>query len=226
MPRFTFATEEEGFDEHIRLSIRGYADLWNDVLSFSKYFVEDETTVIDIGCSTGKLLRAMKEKNDSDVPDCVYKGIEIEEKFFPELVDESNLQFYKMDVRNFDWAVAANNCSLVTAIFTLQFISKKYRSVIIDRIYNSLNIGGAFIFAEKTLSVDSQIEEMMTFCYYDWKRKHFSEKQILEKEVQLRHMMKLLSHDQLMSLLTTAGFSNVQTFWQNFNFSGFIAIKK
>ena len=64
MNKFTFATAEEGFDNHIDQSIRGYSNLWNDVLKFSEYFVEDETCVVDIGCSTGKLLKEMKVQND------------------------------------------------------------------------------------------------------------------------------------------------------------------
>ena len=61
MTKFTFATSEEGFDAHIDQSVRGYSNLWTDVLKFSEYFVEDGTCVVDIGCSTGKLLKAMKE---------------------------------------------------------------------------------------------------------------------------------------------------------------------
>ena len=94
MPKFTFANDEEGFDEHIQLSIPGYIDLWRDILQFSQYFVEDETTVVDIGCSTGKLLKAMQAQNNAHAPSCIYKGIEVEEDFFPELVDENNLQFF------------------------------------------------------------------------------------------------------------------------------------
>ena len=54
---FTFAHREEGFDEHIENSIRGYSNLINDVVSFSRYFVEDGTNIIDIGCSTGKMTK-------------------------------------------------------------------------------------------------------------------------------------------------------------------------
>ena len=61
MVKFTFATEKEGFDNHIEKSIRGYRDLWTDILKLSEYFVEDGTVVIDIGCSTGRLLKAMRE---------------------------------------------------------------------------------------------------------------------------------------------------------------------
>ena len=53
MNDFTFAHRQEGFDEHINSSIRGYSGLLQDVVSLSRYFVENNTNVVDIGCSTG-----------------------------------------------------------------------------------------------------------------------------------------------------------------------------
>ena len=226
MTKFTFATSEEGFDTHIDQSVRGYSNLWNDVLKFSEYFVEDGTCVVDIGCSTGKLLKTMKEQNDKFAPRCSYKGIEIEEDFFSELVDEDNLKFYKKDVRSFDWVTGAINCSLVTSIFSLQFMPKTNRQQIIDRIYECLVKGGAFIFSEKIFSNDSQLQEMMQFCYYDYKRQFYTAEELLDKEINLRHMMKPLTYDELIEMVKKAGFESIQPFWQNFNFIGIIAIKK
>ena len=225
MTKFTFATEEGGFDDHIEKSVRGYLDLCSDVLKFSKYFVEDGTTVVDIGCSTGKMLRAMKEQNDKFAPGCIYKGIELEEDFFPLLGDSENLSFVKGDIRSFDWAVGARNCSLVISLFTLQFIPKRDRQLIVNRIYQALSKGGSFIFSEKILSDAAQFEEMMTFCYYDWKKRNFDGSQILKKEEELRHMMKPLRKQELLVMLEEAGFREYQTFWQNFNFIGIIALK-
>jgi len=226
MTKFTFATSEEGFDAHIDQSVRGYSNLWSDVLKFSEYFVEDNTCVVDIGCSTGKLLKAMKEQNDKFAPKCYYKGIEIEEDFFPELIDGDNLKFYKRDVRAFEWVTGAVNCSLVTSIFSLQFMPKTNRQMIMDRIYEALVKGGAFIFSEKIFSTDSQLQEMMQFCYYDYKRQFYSAEELLDKEVNLRHMMKPLTYEELIEMVQQAGFESVQPFWQNFNFVGIIAIKK
>ena len=226
MTKFTFATSEEGFDTHIDQSVRGYSNLWTDVLKFSEYFVEDGTCVVDIGCSTGKLLKSMKEQNDKFAPKCFYKGIEIEEDFFPKLIDEENLKFWKGDVRSFDWVTGAVNCSLVTSIFSLQFMPKTNRQQIIDRIYEALVKGGAFIFSEKIFSSDSQLQEMMQFCYYDYKRQFYSAEELLDKEVNLRHMMKPLTYSELLEMVEKAGFESVQPFWQNFNFVGVIAIKK
>jgi len=226
MTKFTFATSEEGFDTHIDQSVRGYSNLWTDVLKFSEYFVEDGTCVVDIGCSTGKLLKSMKEQNDKFAPKCLYKGIEIEEDFFPKLIDEDNLKFWKGDVRGFEWVTGAVNCSLVTSIFSLQFMPKTNRQQIIDRIYEALVKGGAFIFSEKIFSIDSQLQEMMQFCYYDYKRQFYSAEELLDKEVNLRHMMKPLTYSELIEMVEKAGFESVQPFWQNFNFVGIIAIKK
>ena len=37
----TFAHRKEGFDKQIEKSIRGYSNLMNDVISFSRYFIEN-----------------------------------------------------------------------------------------------------------------------------------------------------------------------------------------
>ena len=79
MADFTFAHREEGFDEHIEKSIRGYSNLLEDVISLSRYFVEDDTNVVDIGCSTGKLTKAMIEYNEDHCSGGQYIGIEIRE---------------------------------------------------------------------------------------------------------------------------------------------------
>jgi tRNA (cmo5U34)-methyltransferase len=222
--KFTFAQRPEGFDNHIEHSIRGYSNLWNDILQYSEYFVEDDTNIVDVGCSTGKLLRAMIKQN-TFAPKANYFGIEVEPDFFDEFdrdeIEYDNLKYHRGDVRNFEF----KNCSLVTSIFTLQFIPEKQRWGILKQIYSGLNYGGAFVFAEKTISEYTKIQEIRTFTYYDYKRRHFSSDDILDKERQLRHMMKPNTRSELMSMMLTAGFSKIDSFWQNHGFTAFIAIK-
>ena len=225
MTKFTFATSKEGFDNHIDTSVRGYSQLWGDILSLSKYFVEDYTQVVDMGCSSGKLLKGMIEQNQKHIPHAQYTGIEIEEDFFGDYnMDEekyNQLSYFRGDVREFDF----QNCSLVTSIFTLQFMSPKDRQEVIKKVYDGLNTGGAFIFSEKTFSCNPRVQDMMTFMYYDYKRLNFSDKDILDKEVQLRHMMKPNTKTELYKMVQDAGFE-IHTFWQNFNFVGVIGLKK
>jgi len=218
MAKFTFATAGEGFDNHIENSIRGYNFLWNDVLSLSEYFVEDNTNVVDIGCSTGKLIKQMSEQNLFS--SCQYVGIEMEQLFFDDLVDSNKVTFFKGDVRDYNFT----NCSLVTSLFTLQFIPIKDRETIINKIYNGLNKGGAFIFSEKVFCENPRIQEMMTFLYYDFKQNNFSPEQILNKEQELRHLMKPNTEKEIINMCENVGFY-IQPFWRNYNFVGFICIK-
>ena len=44
---FSFSNFSSHFDEHINHSIRGYSDLRRDVVSISKYFIEDKTNVLN-----------------------------------------------------------------------------------------------------------------------------------------------------------------------------------
>ena len=101
--KFTFAQRPEGFDNHIEMSIRGYNDLCGDVINYSQYFVENETNVYDIGCSTGKMLKAMIDQN-LFAPKAIYNGIEIEEDFYKAYDDDEknfrNLKYFRTDVRN------------------------------------------------------------------------------------------------------------------------------
>ena len=151
MADFTFAHREEGFDEHIDWSIRGYSNLLGDVISFSRYFVENDTNVVDLGCSTGKTTERMLTHNKDHCKDANYIGVEIAEGFFDnldirkvQLKDKepwANVNFIKGDVRDYEF----KNCSLVTSIFTLQFMPKKDRETVIAKIYNGLNYGLSLI---------------------------------------------------------------------------------
>ncbi len=227
MADFTFAHREEGFDEHIEKSIRGYSNLLEDVISLSRYFVEDDTSIVDIGCSTGKLTKAMIEYNQDHCSNGNYIGIEIAEGFFKDLenradeLKEHQVDFILDDIRNYDF----ENCSLVTSIFTLQFMPKKDRLDVMKNVYKGLNDGGAFIFAEKTICQNALVQDMITFNYYDYKRKSFDTEDIMDKERTLRHMMKPNTWEELEMNLAKAGFLDVQPFWRNHAFVGALAIK-
>lgn len=231
MNDFTFAHREEGFDAHIEMSIRGYSNLHDDVVSLSRYFVDDESSVYDIGSSTGKTIAAMLNQNYSFAPMCHYVGVEYADGFEDPMnsrvkelstkYPNASISYIKNDIRN----VEIKNASLVTSIFTLQFMPRNARARVIDRVYEGLNEGGAFIFAEKTVASEARVQDMMTFTYYDYKRKSFSESDIMTKEVLLRNMLKPNTWKELEDMMYVAGFKTVQPFWQNFMFVGAIAIK-
>ena len=231
MADFTFAHREEGFDEHIEKSIRGYSQLMSDVVSLSRHFVEDDTNIVDIGCSTGKMTQRLLEENQDHCVEANYVGVEIAEGFFNDLdkrhedIMKNNswakVDFIKDDIRNYKF----KNCSLITSIFTLQFMPKRYRKLVVKRIYDGLNCGGAYIFAEKTMCENALVQDMITFNYYDYKRKSFTTEDIMDKERTLRHMMKPNTWKEIEGMLTEVGFSVIQPFWRNHASIGALAVK-
>ena len=218
---FSFSNYAENFDDHIGNSIRGYSDLRSDVVSLSKYFVENDTTVLDIGCSQGTILKQIRE-NSEHAPKASYVGIDVEEAFQKHWTDEDNLKFLIEDVRTWN---GMNNLSLVVSMFTMQFIPERDRLDLLKKIYDGLVEGGAFIFSEKVFSDNPKVDDMLSSLYYDFKRESFTEKEILDKEKRLRCLAKLTNESLLVKQLRSIGFRGVQQFWRNFNFVGFVALK-
>lgn len=219
--KFSFSNFSTHFDEHINKSIRGYSDLRNDVVKISEYYVESDTTVLDLGCSQGSLLKRMKDQN-SFVKNTQYIGVEINDSFSDHWIEEENLKYVVDDITTMEFP---KNLSLVTSLFTFQFIPERHRLPLMKKIYDNLNEGGSFVFSEKVLSISGKIQNMMEFMYYDYKKNHFSEKQILDKENELRHLSKLTNEDLLIKQLLGVGFRYIQPFWRNHNFVGYIGLK-
>ena len=226
MTDFSFSNYADQFDDHIEKSIRGYTDLRDDIVSMSKYFIEDRTSVIDIGCSQGTMLKRIKDAN-SQAPNTFYVGLDVEPSFKKHWnTEEEKLDYILCDVRDYQGFLVDKrdtSISLVISLFTMQFIPERDRLSILKKIYDNLTDGGAFIFSEKLYSSNSQNQNMMEFLYFDYKRTNFSEKEILDKEQELRHLAKNTNEELLIEQLKSVGFEGIQCFWRNFNFAGFVA---
>ena len=51
------------FDNHISKSVPGYIECQNLVSDTSVFFIKKDSTIYDIGCSTGTLAKLIYEKN-------------------------------------------------------------------------------------------------------------------------------------------------------------------
>jgi len=79
---FSFAAYAAGFDEHIEASIPGSTTrLRAMTVGLSRHFVQNGTNVLDIGCSTGRLLSAIRHANQPVRPRTRYVGIDVEQAF-------------------------------------------------------------------------------------------------------------------------------------------------
>lgn len=210
--KFSFDTIKD-FDSHILKSIPDYDKLMNLILNISEYFLLSDSNVYDIGCSTGKLLKSIQtDKKINRI------GIDYSENLLPK---SDNIKFLNIDLNK---PFTFNNASIVYSIFTMQFIEKRNRLNLINSIYDGLLDGSIFIIAEKVYSDYPIIQDMNTFLYYGFKKENFTNDEILNKEKDLRSIMRLNTSKEN-DILLKSKFGIVETFWKHLNFEAKVCIK-
>lgn len=220
---FSFAEHAVDFETHISSSIPGYRALLEKCVGLSRRFVQNESAVVDIGCTTGSVLRSLREANHASRSGADYIGIDIEPKFKQHWRKQRarNLRFEIGDIRSYPLANVSYACSL----FTLQFLRFPDKLPVLGHIYSSLCGGGALMIAEKVLASSARLQDALTFPYYDYKLRSFTEREILEKERSLRGQMTLWTEVELKSALQQVGFRELEVVWSNFPFVSILALK-
>lgn len=126
------------------------------------------------------------------------------------------------------WVDIAGICNidLVLSLYTLQFLPLWKRKKVLQRIYNGLVEGGAFIFVEKIRAENSLFEDIWNDLYWDFKQENgLNEQQVIKKAQSLRGVLIPLSLTENLSLLSDVGFQCMDTFIKWHNFAGIIAVK-
>jgi len=212
MSKFSFDTVRD-FDNHINSSINGYDLLHNLIINMSSFFIKKETVPIDLGCTSGKLIRAISEKYG-----CQCIGYDITDAQFIE-----GLDLRKQDITEDSFIIAETN--IIYSIFTLQFIEYKKRLPLLKKIYNALLKNGCLIICEKEICANGILQEVFTFSNYQYKQQYFTPADILSKEQDLRGLMNPLETQENIKLLRLAGFKVIEPFFQSLNFKGYICKK-
>lgn len=216
MKEFSFDTIEE-FDKHINDSIYGYDLLHNLIVNISEFFImqSSELPVVDLGCTSGKLLA--KLKSQYSFLRCI--GYD---KTNHNFLKNADIELIKTDITH-DFEMPESQ--IVYSIFTMQFIEMNKRQNLIEKVCKSINQNGAFIICEKEYANTAKMQEVYTFSNYSNKQKSFNASEILQKEKDIRTIMHPLTSDENKAMLKDAGFKNVDTFFKSLNFTGYICTK-
>lgn len=212
MEKFNFDTVQE-FDNHISSSIYGYDILHNLILNVSSFFIKNGTIPVDLGCTSGKLIKEIQEKYG-----CQCIGYDItDSQFLP------GLNLIKQDITDPEFEIPETN--LIFSVFTLQFLNWNDRVALLKKVFNSLSKNGAFIVCEKEISKNGIIQEVFTFSNYQYKQNAFTPAEILSKEFDLRKIMNSVHSEDNIKLFKDSGFKTVEPFFQSLNFKGYICKK-
>ena len=213
------------FVSHASRSIPWYEAGHDLVCYLSDFFVQPDSTVYELGCSTAELTGKLAAYN-AHKPHVRWHGLDCEEamvaKARQHCGDFGNVSIHCVDVLDFDFEPA----DMIVAYYTVQFIPERHRQVLIDRIYQALNWGGAFVLFEKVGAPDARFQDMASTLYRDFKRRNeLSAEEILNKDDSLKGVLKPFSTAGNLGLLERAGFVDVMSIMKYVCFEGFVAIK-
>ena len=195
------------------------------ICQLSDFFGQNGGTCYEIGVSTGELMRKLVTHNQNK-PGTRWVGLDCEadmvSKAREHCADLTNVELLVDDVRLYEF----EPCDLIVSYYCVQFIQPRYRQELINRIYERLTWGGAFMLFEKVRGPDARFQDIMTALYADFKaKKGFSPEEILNKTNSLKGVLEPFSTEGNLGLLRRAGFTDITTVMKYVCFEGFLAIK-
>jgi tRNA (cmo5U34)-methyltransferase len=213
------------FVSHVRQSVP-YYDAGHDLIcALSDYFVHPDSVCYEIGASTGQLIRKLAEHH-AHKPEVQWIGIDAVEPMVAKAREYCagipNIEIEAADALTFDFEKA----DLIVSYYCVQFIEPRHRQELINRIYERLNWGGAFMLFEKVRGPDARFQDIVVALYNDFKAKNgFSAEEILNKTAALKGVLEPFSTEGNLGLLRRAGFVDTMTVMKYVCFEGFLAIK-
>ncbi|MBL6734381.1 MAG: carboxy-S-adenosyl-L-methionine synthase CmoA [Shewanellaceae bacterium] len=215
------------FADMIQRSVPGYQTILQGIGDIAKRVVTAHSRVYDLGCSLGAASLSVQRQ----VTVSPYQIIAIDNSTAMLQQARCHLNRFKssfdVELRHEDIIESTlNEASLVILNFTLQFLKPEARATLIQKIYHSLQPGGALIISEKLCFESPQIQSLLDDMHIDFKRAQgYSELEISQKRQAIEHVMRpdtLATHQQR---LQAAGFTQQHTWFQCMNFISLVAIK-
>lgn len=210
------------FDEHVRKSVPYYELFHKSFVNLSKYYIRQNTYIIDIGTSTGYFLKLLYDepldrKNK-------YLGVDIEEDMIEECKErykDTHMVFTCADAKHINYSEA----SIVSAILFFQFLKKPERIKLLKKIYNELEDGSAMFVVDKVKDDNVDIHDMYNDIYYDFKLEQgITPEDVIRKNQSLRGIMFPDTFQNTFNLYEEIGFKVSVNFKYN-NFVSFVLTK-
>jgi tRNA (cmo5U34)-methyltransferase len=217
----------QGFDAHVSKSVPLYYEGHQLIAGLSDFFIKNDSVCYEIGCSTGELTLTLAKHNKAK-SGARFIGIDVE----PDMVQQAAQKKAQAKIENVDFDVEDalqyefESADLIVAYYTVQFVKPSQRQLLINRIYEKLNWGGAFILFEKVRANDARFQDIMTSLYNDYKlAQGYSPEEIFAKSVSLKGVLEPFSTQGNIDLLKRAGFVDIISVMKYVCFEGFLAIK-
>lgn len=225
---FTFdESVAEVFPDMIQRSVPGYSNIITAIGMLAARFVTEYSNIYDLGCSRGAGILSIRRNVEKSGVKII--GVDNSEPMVERC--RRHLEAYHSDIpveilcddiRH----IEIKNALMVVLNFTLQFLPREDRLALLRKIYQGLNPNGVLVLSEKFTFEDHTINELLIDLHHTFKRANgYSELEVSQKRTALENVMLTDSIDTHKARLKQAGFSQVELWFQCFNFGSMVAIK-
>ena len=179
--------------------------------------------VIDLGCGTGNITRAVKERYPGARVACLDLARNMIEMSKAKLKAYKDIEYWVGDIRKYDYS---NKPDAVISSLVLHHLDKKNKKLFYRKIFNSLAKGGVFYTADFVLPPNDYLSKAYTEQWKKFMRKSFSPAQI--NDILIKHKDEDRPAELMfeLELLREVGFKDVEVVWKNYNFAIYGGTKK
>lgn len=225
------AAVAEVFDDMVLRSVPSYQEQQRMVQWLAKRFWAPGRCVYDLGCSTATTLIALS----GELPpaaclvgyDNALPMLEQARQKIAAAGLEDRIVVRPADLNGDLSQVSLEGAGVVLMCWILQFVRPLRRDALIRWIYGNLAEDGVLVVTEKVLTSNSHMNRFFVECYYDFKKRNgYSQTEILRKREALENVLIPYRIEENLELFRRNGFEIVETFYQWFNFAGFLCVKK
>lgn len=216
------------FPDMIRRSVPGYGEIIALLGLFAEQYAQEGSTLYDLGCSLGAATLSLRRRikvagcNIVAVDNSAAMVERCRENIGHDLAT-TPVEVVCADIRE----VNIKNASVVVLNFTLQFLPKAERLALLQKIYNGMLPGGVLILSEKLRFEPEERQQFQEQLHLAFKRANgYSEMEISQKRAALEEVLVPDTLEQHRQRLGKAGFSQVEPWFQAFNFASLAAIKQ
>lgn len=221
----------EVFDDMLVRSVPFYLEQQHMVREIVRKFWIPGTNVYDLGCSTATtLINVARELAqparligyDNSLPMLERATRKITEHGYA-----GSIEARYGDLNGDLSKLSLEGASVVTMCWTLQFIRPLQRGNLIRWIYNALIEDGVLVVTDKVLTNSTHMNRFFIDFYYRFKRRNgYSQEEILRKREALENVLIPYRVTENLELFRRSGFEIAETFFQWYNFAGFLCVKK
>ena len=225
---FSFDEKVAGvFPDMIKRSVPGYSTIIAMTGVLAERYAVDGSQCYDLGCSLGASTLSLRHHIEGR--NCRIIAVDNSAAMLDrcqKIIDEDNYttttELVLADINDID----ISNASVVVLNFTLQFVATAQRQLLLKKIFNGMCPGGILVLSEKIRFEDEHLQDLNTDLHHAFKKANgYSEMEISQKRTALEKTLlpeTIAGHQQRLKAI---GFSNIDVWFQCFNFASLVAIK-